>query len=263
MKKTLYIVLFLIIFPSDAFASERWELRSGKNTLSVSGVCSEKEVRFDLYRNGDVEPIYTSGVLCRDGAFEFSDDLLQWESLGDGSYELVVDRERKNTRQVVIERPVVPISVPTTSSESTASDVGADSSTPRFLDAFVALQQSLLDMRIRLADSDYPEAVKMSLDKAIDGIDKVAGTMADLMFASESGKSEVSGKAGTADKSLEDAQSDSMKTGPNEQLQESETTNNTPISVPASEEDISGLLSADGLNIAGGNSSGITIESGN
>jgi hypothetical protein len=258
MKNFPYLALFLMTLPAFVFAAEKWQLLSGKNTLAVIGTCSEKEVRFDLYRSGDAEPIYTSGVLCRDGAFEFSDDLLQWESLGDGSYELVVDKERKNPRQVVIERPLESAPVPATARESTVIDAGTDMAAPRFLDAFVMLQRSLVDMRIRLAESDYPDAIKLGLDAAIDGIETVAGTMADLLFVSETGKAETSGSGETSEAVPEDAKTETTQETGDVQSQAS-AVNEAERAVTV---DTAGLLSTDGLSVAGGSLSGIAIENG-
>jgi hypothetical protein len=261
MKKTLYIALFLILFPSDAFASERWELRSGKNTLAVIGTCSEKEVRFDLYQKGNDEPIYTSGALCIDGAFEFSDNLLQWETLGDGSYELVVDKERKKKVGILIERPVEVTPMDTVSAAiPTSVDGGAGASAPRFLDAFVALQQSLADMRVRLAESEYPDIVKISLDAAIDGIDKISGKMTDILFASESGASEIIDETVTPETSSGIVQTEAALVV-TDHGSEVPTANGGDVAASALKVDRA--LLSDGLSISGQNESGMTVADDN
>ncbi|NTW15725.1 MAG: hypothetical protein HGA38_05180 [Candidatus Moranbacteria bacterium] len=253
MKKII-IISVLICSPHLVFASGSWTLKEGTNVMHIAGDCSGKEVRFNLYRKGSDDPIYTSGAFCNEGRFDFTDNLLQWESLDDGKYELIVNSDRSRSGNVFIQRPVVAQSV----ESSTAKDSVVPDQT--FLGALVALQQSLLDMRSRLADSDYPDAVKMGLDKAIDGVDALAGKMTDLLFASESGTGGTTDDPTvTPEEDVADIAADQKETVAGSAQAESGGSNGQPA--PESGIDAIGLLSTDGLTVDEGSVAEI-VENG-
>ncbi|NTW13827.1 MAG: hypothetical protein HGA31_02225 [Candidatus Moranbacteria bacterium] len=117
-------------------------------------------------------------------------------------------------------------------------------------------------MRIRLADSDYPEVVKMSLDKAIDGIDKIAGSMTDLLFTSEAGNLVIPDETMSSENTIKDD---------TEQVAGYETDGTSPESANGQSEvsdavsgiDMAGFLSSDGLNVSGQDEAGLIVESDN
>lgn len=184
MKKIIIIALFF--FPLGVFAKGNWELRENKNTLTLVGACSGREARVDLFRGNDKNPIYTSGALCQDGKFEFSDNLLRWKSLPDGDYTVVVDGDKKNTQNVSLKRPAEQISsVSSSITDGLATQAPSDPET-KFLGAFVGLQQAILDMRIWLMETKYPNVVKNSINMALDGLDIAVAKVSELVLSAES-----------------------------------------------------------------------------
>ncbi|MFA5993755.1 MAG: hypothetical protein WC823_02220, partial [Parcubacteria group bacterium] len=181
-----YAVLF---FPGLSLASEKWSLDEAINNISARGDCSGRQVRIDLFFGVDKTPIYTSGATCIGGKFNFSDNLLQWESLKDGEYRLVVNEKKEEAKKVKIERPIVvvtPVAVKIGSENegvvSTENDIVKEGVT--FLGAFTAMQQAILDMRVQLEATDYPEMAKISLGAVLDSLDVAAGKLANLIFSS-------------------------------------------------------------------------------
>lgn len=196
MKRTSYLLaLGMAFIPMSVSAGTPWIVAESVNTLSVEGFC-EDEVGIALFSDGKREPIYTSAAHCLDGTFAFSDDLLLWDGIEDGSYQLSIGGEKIKGTTVTVRRPEeMPveeiISNPSgTTVVITESDDLMDLQ-PSFLGAFVALQQSLADMRIQLASSGYSLSVRIGLDTAIDAIDLIAGKMTDMLFVADAGKREM------------------------------------------------------------------------
>lgn len=163
------------------------------NVFSLAGECEGSDVLVQLRHEENGEMTYTSHAECLDERFAFTDDLGEW-NIPDGRYELYLDGERVRR---TIERVPVAVKDVTMDEDTVAKTDTADSvetasigETEGFLGAFVAFQQALTDMRSRLNESDYPDMVKMSLDIALDGIDTLAGTMTDRLFAEESADTE-------------------------------------------------------------------------
>jgi len=198
-KFIIFIITFFSLIPG-VFASENWKLEENKNTLSIAGDCLGKEVSVELYQVGKNQPIYNSGSLCREGKFEFSDNLLQWKSLEDGQYEVVIDGDRKNNKHVSIERvvenvvaeiPEVSLQQPTPTQEVVAqtsqAEAKAEPETPelKFLGAFVNMQQAILDMRQWLDQTNYPNLAKQTIGIALDGLDLAVGKLSGKVMSSE------------------------------------------------------------------------------
>lgn len=193
MKRISHILALCIAFiPASVLADTPWTVTEAVNILSIRGFC-EDEVGIALFSDAKRDPVYTSAAHCVDGTFTFSDDLLVWDGIKDGSYRLSIGGERIQGTTVIVRRPEE------TPAEEISPDpsgtdvviVEADDLTdlqPGFLGAFVALQQSLADMRAHLADSGYSLTVRIGLDAAIDGIDLIAGKMSDMLFAADDGE---------------------------------------------------------------------------
>jgi hypothetical protein len=188
MKKLDWIIMCSLLFlPSFLWAGEKWNLTEKTNLISANGSCLGKQVRIDLFSATEKNPIYTSGVACVEGKFQFSDNLLQWESLGDGEYSLVVGGDRDGVKKVMVERPVSQINISDTS-ENNSKDEKIDPGTPEkstFLDAFVALQKNIFEMKELLEETDYPEIIKLSLESTLDGMDIAIGKITELIFSSQ------------------------------------------------------------------------------
>lgn len=191
MKKII-IITALLLFPFGVFAKENWKLNERKNVLSIEGECQKKaSIKIELYSVGKGEPVYSSGAVCGDGKFEFSDNLLQWKNLTDGDYEVVVDGDVKNIENIKIERPVQE-SVSHENIQIENANVNAvkkeevKSPEIKFLGAFITLQQTILDMRNWLAETKYPSFVKTSIGIALSGVDLAVGRVSELVLSTES-----------------------------------------------------------------------------
>lgn len=186
MKKII-IITALLFLPLGVFAKDNWELKESKNTLYLEGACSGHEVRVDLFQGNDSKPIYTSGAFCKDGKFEFFDNLLEWESLRDGEYALVVNDDKQNTKSVSLKRPVKEAVSPTANTGASSPDIESFTSPKtRFFSAFVVFQQSILDMQVWLSETNYPTLAKESIGIALDGLDMTVSKFSDLVLDSES-----------------------------------------------------------------------------
>jgi hypothetical protein len=186
MKKII-IITILFLIPFGASASGDWNLLGSKNTLSIEGTCSGKDVKFELYPAGKGESAYTSNAICKEGKFEFSDDLLRWKSLGDGKYDLIVNDDQKNIKTIEISRPVVVAESSKKEIASAASETKQETTSPelKFLGAFVSLQQAILDMRTWLAESNYPALAKTMIGFTLDGVDGAVSKLSETIMSSE------------------------------------------------------------------------------
>jgi len=98
MNKTLIYIITLVILAtvSTPVLAMSWErVDSGVNELKVSGECDGREVTVYLYPNDGGEPIYSAGAECKNGKFEFEDDLNHWNILNN-SYRVVVGEGQDN-----------------------------------------------------------------------------------------------------------------------------------------------------------------------
>ena len=269
MSKAVLIAI-AIAFPLGVSASNTWNITESTNTLSIEGSCPSQEVNITLYQSGKNEPVYSSGAHCVDGRFAFSDNLLQWKSLENGTYELAVDGDKGKKQRVVIDRPSDTAPVSVTPVPDAVVETKPDSIT--FLDAFVALQQSLTDMRSRLAESDYPDIVKAGLDAAIDGIDTLAGKMSDILFAADSrptdtGETATSAETTDATKThtTPDGSSNAISVPTNAKIdttvatsEVSGTAENAKETTTSSTIDTNGALASGGLSVSDSPASGLT-----
>jgi hypothetical protein len=206
MKKIFILAVLGLLVPVFVFAKTSFSVLDNENTLSLQGKCMGDQVRVDLFAGKDAEPIYTSGAPCQDGNFTFSDDLTKWEGIPNGDYTLAVDNDKSNTPGVrikrVVEQRVDPVPAPAAPAPEATLSTGTPASQPdspevKFLNAFVALQQSILDMREWLTATTYPIFLKSGLAMALDGIETAANTVSDLIVAHDSSAS--AGENKTAD----------------------------------------------------------------
>ncbi|MEI6649803.1 MAG: hypothetical protein WCL23_00015 [Candidatus Moraniibacteriota bacterium] len=191
-KRDIIIIGIVLSLPFKAEAA--YVTRTSENTIAVSGDClpAKGDVLIHLVEEQDQSKgVYTAGTACRGDKFMFSDDLSQWH-IADGRYMVLVNGEKtgkivttKASTPAIQDGAVAPSSNVATETAANPAII-PESPDTKFLDAFVALQQSLADMRTWLADSKYPDPVKSGLDAAIDGIDKLAGKMSDILFAADS-----------------------------------------------------------------------------
>jgi hypothetical protein len=204
MKKII-ILTILLILPSAVFAASDWKLKEAKNTLLVEGSCEGKEVTFEIYPQGKGEPAYTSNAACKEGKFIFKDNLLQWKSLVDGRYELVINGDQKNIKTVEIQRPVEVVPAANVNSNSTSNNAkNSETMTSpevRFLGAFVSLQQATMDMRTWLADTSYPAIIKTMIGFSLDSLDTVVGKLSSLITSSESNDASMGAENSTTSES--------------------------------------------------------------
>ncbi|HWQ60490.1 MAG TPA: hypothetical protein VN420_05110 [Candidatus Fimivivens sp.] len=259
-----FVFIAILLTPWAVSAKEGWRLVEGENRLVLKGACAGKEVGISLFSKETGVEAYSTTAVCKDGSFEFTDYLPQWPGMKDGSYALVVNKDERNEKTVTVERTVPSdpvISTDTGKDDTVVLESPILRSESGFLDAFVALQQSLLDMRLRLAESEYPEIVKASLDAAIDGIDKIAGSMTDLLFASETG--EDAAVAETAEETAiadEGAAADPVAI--HDVSDASVTVGSTELPDGMSEGNAADLLLSDGLSISEGAVAGSSVENG-
>ncbi len=195
MKKIIITIIFASI-PFGSLAAENVNFKESRNIISVSGACSAKEVKIELYQVGKDTLIYNSGAICKDKKFEFTDNLLLWKSLGDGQYDFVIDGDRKNSKKIIIERPIE-VTTDTASNSSVAavqqkvSDQSEKSPELKFLGAFIVLQQSILDMRQWLSQTSYPKLVKQTIGLALDSLDVAVGKLSGMVMSSEGAQMEA------------------------------------------------------------------------
>lgn len=204
--------LFSFVFVSIASAEE---VSFDKNKLSLAGKC-EKNITVQLFEDESLEKsAYSAGVKCENGKYEFSDDLSIW-NIPEGNYALVINGDRANIQDIEVkyEKKVLSDAQKTEQSAEKGiqkDDVGPteqetqESADVKFLGAFAVFQQSILDMRTWLAETKYPSWAKSGIDGALDGIDKLAGKISDMLFSADSQQSETA-QAETANDSTATAQ---------------------------------------------------------
>ena len=194
MKKII-IVIAIALLPSIAAADSGWKLLENKNTVIIEGVCA-RNVKIELYPDGKGEPVYSSSVDCENGRFEFSDNLLQWSNLKDGEYEVSVNGDVQNIKKIKIERPVIQNNPVQAKEVRAAAPEASMSPQNKFLEAFVSLQQSILDMRAWLSETNYSAFIKAGINLALNGVDHAVGKVSELVLSGENGDvgSDVSGE---------------------------------------------------------------------
>jgi hypothetical protein len=188
MKKLLLITIFLLS-PFSVFASENWKLREAKNTLSIQGSCSSEKIKIELYAKTQSDSIYTSNAVCKEGTFEFSDNLLQWKSIADGQYTVIINGDKQNPKTISIEKPqeVKPVEVEKTVKKETEKPLSPEL---KFLNAFATLQQSILDMKQWLGETSYSKFAKQTINLALDSVDVAVGKLSGRVLSSEDSQQE-------------------------------------------------------------------------
>ncbi|NTW26929.1 MAG: hypothetical protein HGA36_01250 [Candidatus Moranbacteria bacterium] len=189
MKKII-IVSIVLLLPLRAFASENWTLKENKNMLSLEGSCKGQGVKIELYPAGKGESVYSANAACKDGKFQFSDNLLQWSNLSEGEYEVVLNEKVNEVKKIEIKRPVAVIDAVVELEAEKVIEEEVKSPEIQFLGAFVTLQKTILDMRNWLAQTQYPSFMKISLNFALDGVDLAVGKVSNLVLSGENSKKE-------------------------------------------------------------------------
>lgn len=176
------ILLTVLIFPLGVFAKEGIEIEKDSNMLSLSGGCFLGQARIDLYSKDDKKnPVYTAGAWCRNGKFEFEDDLSQ-RNIPDGEYLVVVDDKWGNTKSIKVEKPK-----PIIEEKKENIILKKEEEKGTFLDAFVAFQKSILDMSLRIEETAYPRIIKDSIIGVLNGILATSSKISDLMWSADNG----------------------------------------------------------------------------
>jgi len=223
-KLKFFFALGLLAFsPVVVLANGNWALKENKNNLVITGDCSGQNVQIDLFQNQKNEPVYTSGSVCKEGKFEFTDNLLQWETLKDGDYAVTVNGNKENSKKVEIKRPVEEKKVSTlavapavnSGVENLSSEKAVDADSV-FLQAFVSLQKALLEMQEKLPETKYPAIVKSPIDLALNGLQKITGKITDLIWSADTGKIAkeveiIEADEVLLDKAIENAKQDSLE----------------------------------------------------
>jgi hypothetical protein len=243
MKKLVLIsiVASLGCLPIQARAS--FEAKISENNIEISGECFSKDATVMLAKAETPEKIvYSGGVLCENGKFKFADDLLKWQ-MDDGKYNLMVngkkigktvernekimnvrDDSENSANQTGVIQPTV--SAAEVSNENQINEITSENFASKnaissdadaiFLQAFVSLQKSLLEMQERLPETKLPEIVKTSMDLILNGLQKLTGKITDILWSVDSGKTmqeidsvEVEGVV--LDKTIEKAKQNTMK----------------------------------------------------
>lgn len=256
----MQFIIIGIVFVLPFRAEAAYFTRTEDNRIEVSGDCRSNGVdvliRLSEARNAS-KTVYTAGSSCANGKFLFSDDLTKWH-FPDGRYVVTVNGEKtgkaveKKSDAVEVRDDAEPSE--TKRQDASSSDVpGVERvSEPKvnFLEAFATLQQSLADMRLWLADSEYPEPMKVGLDAAIDGVDLAAGKIADLLFASESAHaattdgSETTGKVqATENATISQGEASGTADATTTSIREASDLATTSI-------DAGGLLTSGGLSVS-------------
>lgn len=198
IKNISLVFLFSFVFAGIASAEEA---SFDKNKLSLAGKC-EKNITVQLFEDESLEKsAYSAGVKCENGEYEFSDDLSIW-NIPEGNYALVIDGDKINVQNIDVkyEKKVLPDVQKTeqpvekgTEKDNVdpAEQETQESADVKFLGAFAVFQQSILDMRTWLAQTKYPSWAKSGIDGALDGIDKLAGEISDLLFSADNPQSET------------------------------------------------------------------------
>ncbi len=181
MKKIIIItaaILMAIPFGTKA----AFVVSTAPNKVEAGGACSENvEIKL-AQTNTPAKIVYSAGALCKDGKFSFSDDLTQW-NLPEGNYNVIINGEKKSDKITVKRENANAGKNQTTTSVQTEELGNPDT---KFLGAFVKLQQSILDMHVWLAKTNYPSLLKTSIDVALDGIDIAVDNVSSLVLSGES-----------------------------------------------------------------------------
>jgi len=183
MKTKIIIISAFSILILPALASAKGNLsvvRESGSEVSMEGECSEK-VKIELFKKADdSESAFAKDVSCQNGKFYFSENLSQ-KNVTEGSYVVAVDGEKSLNMVAVRE------GFDTANKNSkTAQIENIETADTKFLGAFVALQQSILDMQTWLAETAYPQVVKDSLGLALDGLQLATGKITELLWSTDS-----------------------------------------------------------------------------
>lgn len=200
MKKIIQILIFpsLILFPFITKAD--FSSKFDQNQLQLEGDCKEN-IKIELSKK-DGSVIYTGAAKCESGKYIFDDNLLQW-NLPSGDYEILINGQRVDKKitidKAAAEEKKAQDTMSQTAIASQANQVkdssGAISSDNKFLQSFLGLQNSLLDMRLSIKETQYPSAVKTGIMIAIDGINSLVTKITNYIWLANNMNNEEKGKA--------------------------------------------------------------------
>jgi len=183
MHTYILTLLTLLSFPAIVFASEGWNFSQMDNILTLQGSCTGKNVTVALFRHEkDEKAVYTSETKCGNGTFLFSENF-SLKNIPEGTYIVALNGEKSQSLFSFIEKRKENEKNTVITKQKKSEET--DTPDTRFLSAFVALQQSLLDMRTWIDETTYPSFIKKSIGAVIDTIDGAVGKMTDLLFSQE------------------------------------------------------------------------------
>lgn len=91
--KLLYclLILFSLLWQAEARAAfvESLELKPENKNITITGACEGRAVAVHIFQPNASDPFYTAGTECKNGVFNFNDDLGYWK-INQGSYRVVV-----------------------------------------------------------------------------------------------------------------------------------------------------------------------------
>lgn len=182
MKKSILILILILILPNFVFASGSWALMQNGSSVSLQGECDNTQVKIELFgKTDDNKPVYVKEVECVNGKFSFSKDFLQTD-LPQGNYIVAVDDE-KSQNVVALTKQKNNVSEKKVAANNMVSKT--EDPETNFLAAFVSLQQSILDMRTWLAQTKYPDLFKKTVVVALNGVDLAVGKVSNLISDEE------------------------------------------------------------------------------
>jgi hypothetical protein len=236
MKKIIYSLIFLSLISLPSLAKASFVASTSDNNVKIEGDCKEN-IKIEMADANDQKNIaYTSGVVCKDGKFIFSDNLVKWNMI-EGKYAIFVDG-KKIGKTVVLDKGVTDVqseqlqnenvknsnelAKSEAASNTVVGEIGAENN---FLQAFLNLQKSILDMRNTVSDTQYPGAIKTGITIVLDSMDSLVKKVTEYLWLAENTETKPEIKSA-------------------ESLGEIKTLNTTAIIVPTEEAD-SGLVKSD------------------
>lgn len=180
----IFLALFIIVGYLKPILAVQWEQRERyKDIVSLKGTC-ETDVTVYLVPKTSEESVYSGGVRCINGQFEFKDDLREW-NIPKGTYRMLIGQENKkdfnhieeieSTGERKIEQQPQPASV-----SSAAVDQNPDNRFATGVQNFFVSSHSLTDqitkLRTDLAQTTLSDPIKNLTDSFLSIIeDKLTG----------------------------------------------------------------------------------------
>jgi hypothetical protein len=192
MKKII-IAALLFLMPCGVFAQSNWEFKQEGSAISFQGDCAGNQAKIEFFSNEkDKNPAKTIDTDCTNGKFFHAADFSK-SDLPEGNYIIAIDGEKSQNVVSVMKSE----NITKKNLNNMQSQPQVESPEIKFLNAFVSVQQSILDMRSWLVQTNYPDLVKKALGGALDGVDFAIGKVSELVLSAESGN--TTAKDDTAD----------------------------------------------------------------